>query len=143
MDTKALNARKRARRLAMQAIYQWQLSASDISEIEKQFQEQEDYNKVDKKYFSELIQNIVKNNRELTELLASQADRPVKDIDPVERSILFIGIYELKHRQDIPFKAVLNEAVNLTKKFGALEGYKYVNGILDKAAKKLRAIEIK
>ncbi len=143
MDTKALNARKRARRLAMQAIYQWQLSASELSEIEKQFQEQEDYNKVDKKYFSELIQNIVKNNRELTELLASQADRPVKDIDPVERSILYIALYELKHRKDIPFKAVLNEAVNLTKKFGALEGYKYVNGILDKAAKKLRAIEIK
>ena len=90
-----------------------------------------------------MIQNIINNNRDLTELLASQVDRPVNDIDPVERSILYIAFYELKHRQDIPFKAVINEAVNLAKKFGALDGYKYVNGILDKAAKKLRVIEIK
>ncbi len=141
MDSHAINARKRARRLAMQALYQWQLSAMEMADIERQFLEQEDFGKADRVYFRELLSRIAAEKAALLELVETEADRPAAEIDPVELAVLYIALYELKHRLDVPYRAVLNEAIGLAKKFGAAESYKYVNGILDKAARKLRVTE--
>jgi len=143
MDHKFLNARRQARRLGMQALYQWQLAKTDLNDLEKQFKEQEEFKKADPEYFRELLRKIPEHQEQLSEILSGYTTRPIKDIDPVELSVLYIALYELKHRLDIPFKVVINEAVSLTRKFGAEDGHKYVNGILDKAAKELRAIELK
>ncbi len=141
MDANAINARKRARRLAMQALYQWQLSSMAMHDIERQFLEQEDFSRTDRVYFQELIGKIAAEKAELLALAEAEADRPADEIDPVELAVLYIALYELKYRLDVPYRAVLNEAIDLAKKFGAAESYKYVNGILDKAAKKLRVTE--
>jgi len=142
MDPKILNARRQARRLGMQALYQWQLANTELNDIEKQFKEQEEMKRADPEYFRELLRKIPEHHDQLSGLLSVHTERPIDEIDPVELSILYIAFYELKYRLDIPFKVVINEAVSLTKKFGAEDGHKYVNGILDKAARELRVIEL-
>lgn len=142
MDPKILNARRQARRLGMQALYQWQLASTELNDIEMQFKEQEEMKKADPEYFRELLRKIPAHHDQLSGLLSVHTVRPIDEIDPVELSILYIALYELKYRLDIPFKVVINEAVTLTKKFGAEDGHKYVNGILDKAARELRVIEL-
>ena len=142
MDPKILNARRQARRLGMQALYQWLLANTELNDIEKQFKEQEEMKRADPEYFRELLRKIPEHHEQLSGLLTVHTSRSIDEIDPVELSILFIALYELKYRLDIPFKVVINEAVTLTKKFGAEDGHKYVNGILDKAARELRVIEL-
>jgi len=142
MDPKFLSARRQARRLGMQAVYQWLMADTDLNELETQFKEQDEIKKADPEYFHELLRKIPENHEQLSEILSSHTARPVEEIDPVERAILLVAIYELKFRLDIPFKVVINEAITLAKKFGAEEGHKYVNGILDKAAHELRVIEL-
>ncbi len=142
MNPKAINARKRSRRLAMQALYQLQISGDEPLDIEKQFKTQDEYKSADPEYFHELLFGIAKSIEELMASLAPFLDRKSEEVDPVEKSILLIGVYELKSRLDIPYRAILNEAINLAKKFGAEDGHKYINGILDKAAKAIRQQEI-
>jgi len=133
--------RTRARRLAMQALYQWDLSGSNLAQIEVQFLEDEDFSKADKDYFHELLHQVPARLHDVETAFTPYLDRPLKEIDPVERAILRMASYELLARIDIPYKVIINESVNLTKKFGAEQAYKYVNGILDKVAREVRAVE--
>jgi len=133
--------RTRARRLAVQALYQWDLSGSTLSEIEVQFLEDEDFSKVDKAYFHELLHQVPARLDEVEQAFASFLDRPLDEIDPVERAVLRMASYELMARIDVPYKVIINESVNLTKKFGADQAYKYINGVLDQTARRLRAAE--
>ena len=136
-----LHARRRARRAALQALYQWQLAGENLREIEHQFRVEQDLSRVDVDYFSELLHQVPAHLDELDQEITPLADRPVAAIDPIERAILRIGIYELKFGLDIPYRVVLDEAIQLAKHFGATESYKYVNGLLDQAARTLRAVE--
>lgn len=137
------SARTNARRVAVQALYQWQMTGQNLSEIERQFLEEERLKDVQKSYFVELFYNIPKNLGAIDETLAEFVDRPVDMVDPVERAILRIGAYELLQRLDMPYRVVLNESINLAKHFGADGSHKYINGILDKIAQQIRAVEIK
>jgi N utilization substance protein B len=136
-------ARTNARRSAVQALYQWQMTGQNLSEIERQFLEEDRLKNAQKSYFTELFYGIPKNLAAIDQALSEFVDRPVDKIDPVERAILRIGVYELMHRLDMPYRVVLNEGINLAKDFGADGSHRYVNGILDKVAQKQRALEIK
>ncbi len=136
-------ARTNARKAAVQALYQWQMAGQDLKEIERQFLEEERLKDAQKSYFVELFYGVPKNLDAIDQVLSEFVDRPVDTIDPVERAILRIGVYELLHRLDMPYKVVLNEGINLAKHFGADGSHKYVNGILDKVAQQKRAMEIK
>ena len=125
----------------MQALYQWDLSGSNLSEIEVQFLQDEDFSKADKDYFHELLHQIPARLDEVEQAFASYLDRPLDEIDPVERAVLRMASYELLVRIDVPYKVIINESVNLTKKFGAEQAYKYINGVLDQTARRLRAVE--
>ena len=142
MDPKVLNKRKQARRLGMQALYQWLITDNELNDIERQFQEQDEIKRADPEYFRELLRKIPEHVDQLSSLLKTNTSRPADEIDPVELAVLYIALYEFKFRIDIPYKVVINEAVALAKKFGASEGHKYVNGILDSAARELRAMEL-
>lgn len=135
-------ARHKARELALQAIYQWQFTQDSATDIELQFHEDNDMSPVDTDYFSELLHNIPKNINQIDEHIESVIDRPFQELNPVELAVLRIAIYELIYRQDVPYKVVINEALQITKTFGASEGFKYVNGVLDKIAKTLRPLEV-
>ncbi|MEI6146562.1 MAG: transcription antitermination factor NusB [Methylococcales bacterium] len=135
--------RTNARKAAVQALYQWQMTGQSLVEIERQFAEDERFKDVQKSYFTELFHGVPKSIDVIDEALNEFVDRPVDMVDPVERAILRIGAYELLHRLDMPYRVILNEAINLAKYFGADGSHKYVNGILDKLAQKNRAIEIK
>ena len=136
-------ARTRARELALQALYQKQLAGHDLSELHRQFHEQVAYERVDQDFFDESLSAIVNDEAELAEIIDRCIDRPRDHLDPVEYGVLLIGTYELKSRIDIPYRVVINEGVNLAKRFGALDGHKYINACLDKAAQELRQVEIK
>ena len=137
------HARARARRYAMQALYQWDLSGTDLPVIRRQFLEAEDFSRADQAYFVELLSRIPGQVDVVDENISAFIDRPLAQLDPVERAILRIGVYELLYRLDIPFRVIINEAVQLSKKFGAEQGHTFVNGVLDKAAHKIRAAECK
>jgi N utilization substance protein B len=125
----------------MQALYQWDLSGSSLSEIEVQFLHNEDFSKADKDYFHELLHQVPARLDEVEQAFSSYLDRPLREVDPVERAVLRMATYELMARIDVPYKVIINESVNLAKKFGAEQAYKYVNGVLDQTARRLRAAE--
>lgn len=137
------SAKTNARRCAVQALYQWQVSGESLSKIEMHFLEEERLKGAQKKYFSEIFHGVPKQLNLIDEALTEFVDRPVEKIDPVERAILRIGTYELINRLDTPYKVIINEGVNLAKFFGADGSHKYVNSILDKISQKKRALEIK
>jgi N utilization substance protein B len=139
---KGAGARTRARELMVQALYQKQIAGHSTAELVPQFQEQVAYERVDQPYFDEQFPAISDSQDELEKKIDEIIDRPLDQLDPVERAILLIGFYELESRIDIPYKVVINEGVNLAKRFGSIEGHKYVNACLDLAAKSLREIEI-
>jgi len=130
--------RRRARRLALQAIYQWQFTNNPIAEINEQFLQECNPKKVDIEYFSELLKEVITNVAKLDEQIQQFSDRPLKDINSIELAILRIAIYELMFRLDIPYKVIINEALESAKAFGTIEGFKFINGILDKVAKQIR-----
>ena len=136
-------ARTNARKAAVQALYQWQMTGQSLIEIERQFLEEERLKDAQKSYFTELFHGVPKNLEAIDQALSEFVDRPVDMIDPVERAILRMGVYELLHRLDMPYRVVLNEGINLAKYFGADGSHKYINGILDKVAQQKRAVEIK
>ena len=136
------NARSRARRLAMQAIYEWQMTANNPQAIIDQVRHDQSMKKVDDDYFEELVKQISNKVKEIDSHITPLLDRKLDEIDLVEKAVLRLGTYELEHRMDVPYKVVINEAVELTKTFGAEEGYRFVNGIMDKLAEKLRTIEV-
>ena len=140
-QARGTRARSIARKLAMQALYQWQLTQQTASEIKKQFLESEDSAGVDREHFEELVGGCIAKHEELTAALKPFIDRPLDQLDPVETAILMIGMFELQHRVDIPYRVVINEAVDLCKRFGATDAHKYVNAVLDRAARELRSAE--
>ncbi len=131
--------RRRARRAAMQALYQWQSTAQLPQTIEGQFMEDDGLKKADVSYFQEIFTNLPEKLGEIDPLLAACLDRSVGSLNPVERAILRIATYELRFRQDVPWRVVINEAVELAKGFGAAGAHKYVNGVLDKLHRNLDA----
>ena len=131
-------ARSRARELIVQSLYQMQITGHSESELLTQFRDRPDYESVDQEYFDETLSAICRNTDTLEESIDELADRPLSQLDPVERGILLLGIYELKERPDVPYKVVINESVNIAKRFGAVDGHKYINAILDRAVKTLR-----
>ncbi|NVJ59435.1 MAG: transcription antitermination factor NusB [Gammaproteobacteria bacterium] len=135
--------RRKARHYAVQAIYQWQMSGNELADIENQFIETINPKKVEVPFFLELLRGTLTQLNELDETIKPHVDREVDLIDPVERAILRLSVFELSQRHDIPYKVVINEALELAKIFGAEEGHKYVNGVLDKVAKQLRPLEIR
>lgn len=136
-------ARRNARYYALQALYQWQIAQTPIAEIEADFLIQHIRKKnTDRDFFRELVQSIPKIVDELDHEMEPFLSRPLQELDPVELTILRLGIYELAHRPDIPYRVSINESLELTKQFGSVEGYKFVNGILDQVAHKIRQPEI-
>jgi len=136
-------ARTRARELVLQALYQKQIAGHERSELLEQFHEQTAYERVDQGFFDDMLSEVCKTEDALAERLGDIVDRPLDQLDPVEYGILLIGVFELEQRIDVPYRVVINEGVNLAKRFGAIDGHKYINACLDKAAQTLREVEIK
>ena len=134
-------ARNRARRLAVQALYEWQMTGTDESDIHHRFLEDKKDKTVDKAYFQELISGVIDKVSELDGAISPMLQRPLDEIDRVEHAILLLSTYELMYRLDIPYRVVINEGVELAKTFGAEQGHKFINGILDKLANGLRSAE--
>lgn len=134
-------ARSRARRRALQAIYAWQLSGSSAREVIAQFAHEQAREVADLAYFEELVAGVCKQCDELDEALAPFLDRDIQQVDPVERAVLRIAAYELRHRPDVPYRVVINEAIGTVKRFGAEHGHTYINGVLDHAAASWRSVE--
>lgn len=141
-ELKPFSPRTLSRRVALQALYQWQLNASSMHDITKQFNEKNRLDGADLDLYNDLVNGVTNSADLLDELYGEYLDRKISLINPVEKTILRIGTFELKNSVSIPYKAVINEAVELAKSFGAEDGHKYINGILDKLAKSLRAVEI-
>ena len=135
-------ARTRSRELVLQALYQKQLAGHEFGELLKQFREQTAYQRVDQEHFEEMLQEICKSEQDLDKAIDDVIDRPLDQLDPVERAVLLIGVFELKERVDVPYRVVINEGVNLAKRFGSIDGHKYINGCLDNAAQSFRQVEI-
>ncbi len=140
-NSKLAAARRRARRAAVQALYQWQLARQPIAEIEAQFREEQG-GKLDLEYFHQLLFGVTRQLDELDQALQELVSRPLQEVDPVEQAVLRLAAFELLHRPDIPYRVVINEALDLSKRFGAVESHRFVNGVLDKLAHQVRAVEV-
>jgi N utilization substance protein B len=136
-------ARRQARTLAMQALYSWHMAGQQLNEIEAQFRVDNDFSTVDGAYFHEILHGVPRQKSEIDGAFEILLDRPIAEIDPVELSILRLSTYELKNRLDVPYRVVINEGIELAKVFGATDGHKFVNGVLDKLAPRLRADEVR
>jgi len=134
----AATGRHGARRLLLQALYQHQVGGHDLNELLAQFRERQEFARIDSRYFLTLLEEILTSQESLDEFIGRVADRPVAHLDPVERAILWIGSMELRAHGDVPQKVVINEAVELAKEFGASDGHRYVNAVLDGVAALLR-----
>ena len=126
----------------MQSLYQLQIAGHDKAELLAQFHERPEYQRVDQQYFDAVLAAICDGREAIEENMGRYADRPVSQLDPVERAILLLGFYELESRLDVPYKSVINEAVNLARRLGAIDGHKYINAVLDRAGKLLRNAEV-
>lgn len=135
-------ARSRARRVAMQGLYEWQVGGNAPGDIYRTYLKEHDLSKVDADYFRELMLEVPRLQEEIDASLTPHVSRPLHEIDPIELAVLRLAAYELLHRIDVPYRVVINEAVELAKTFGAEAGHKFINGILDKAAADLRALEV-
>ena len=133
--------RSKARSHAVQAIYQWQIARQSLPEIYDQFLSEIDVRKLEIPYFKDLLFGVPKNLEAIDEQLKTCLDRSIEGVDPVERAILRLGAYELVYHPEIPYRVVINEAVELAKTFGAEQGHRYVNGVLDRLAKSQRQAE--
>jgi N utilization substance protein B len=134
-------ARSRARRRALQAIYAWQVSGGNAQQVIAQFAHEQAHEVADLEYFEDLVRGVIKHVGELDAALAAFIDREVEQVDQIERAALRIAAYELLHRPDVPYRVVINEAIDTTKRFGSEHGHTYVNGVLDHAAAAWRAPE--
>ena len=126
----------------MQGLYEWLVSGAEVSRVDSHVREQEGFDKCDSAHFDALLHGCIAEASDIDAALTRHVDRKTSDLSPVEHGVLMIGIYELKHCIDIPYKVAINEAVELAKSFGGTDGHKYVNGVLDKAAVDLRPVEV-
>jgi N utilization substance protein B len=134
-------ARTVARKLALQALYRWQLNRCEWQDLVQEFSDDPDMLRADANYFQGLISGICGAREELDTALSPLLDRPPSQLDPIEHAVLLIGAYELQHRLEVPFRVVINEAVGLARRFGATDGHKFINGVLDRAAQLWRSQE--
>ena len=135
------SARRRSRELATQGLYQWLLSGAPAGEIDAQLRAAQGFDKADHEHLDALLHGVIRESAVLSADLGPCLDRPIEQLSPVERAVLLVAAFEFKHHLEIPYRVVINEAVELAKTFGGSDGYKYVNGVLDKLALKLRATE--
>lgn len=136
------SGRRLAREFALQALYQWQLAGQTVSFIEKQFAEAEGFDKADKAFFTKLLKSSIEHAEATRESLVPHIDRPWEELSPIERGVLLLSGHELLASPDVPYRVVINEAIELAKSYGGTDGHKYVNGVLDKLAAAVRADEI-
>jgi N utilization substance protein B len=136
------SARRRSRELALQGLYEWQISHAEISVVRSHMREQDEFGKCDSAMFDALLKGCIEQAPALDSLLTPHIDRPIAELSPIEHGVLLIGLYELQHCVDVPYRVAINEAVELAKAFGGTDGHKYVNGVLDKAAVDLRPDEV-
>ena len=136
-------ARSRSRRRALQAIYAWQINGANERDLIAQFAHEQAHEIADLEYFEDLVRGVMAHQAALDAGLLPHLDRRVDEVDPVERAALRIAAYELSHRPDVPYRVVINEAIDSTKRFGSEHGHTYVNGVLDKAAVALRSVEVR
>jgi N utilization substance protein B len=134
-------ARTIARKLALQALYRWQLNSCEWQDLIEEFSSDPDMPRADAEYFQALICGICRSREELDRALTPLLDREPRLLDPIEHAVLLIGGYELQNRPEVPFRVVINEAVSLARRFGATDGHKYINGVLDRAARLWRSQE--
>jgi transcription antitermination protein NusB len=134
-------ARSRARRRAVQALYAWQVGGNPMETVIDQFRHEQDMQVADLEYFEDVLRGVDMHRTELDAGLAPFIDRGIEQVDPIERAALRLGAYELKYRHDVPYRVALNEAVEVTKRFGSDQGHTYVNGVLDKLARRWRGTE--
>jgi N utilization substance protein B len=134
--------RRKARHYGLQALYQWSMAGSTLSDIEAEFRTDNDFRHTDGEYFTALLKGVASDVDALETLFSPCLDRSLDDLDPIERNLLRMGTFELRDRIDVPYKVVINEAVSLAKKFGASESHRYINGVLDKVARELRSVEL-
>lgn len=135
-------ARSRSRRRALQAVYAWQLSHTPVNLLLEQFSNEQDMEVADLDYFDALVRGVIANQPALDEALAMYVDRPMEQVDPIERAVLRLAAFELRDRLDVPYRVIINEAIEIAKRFGSDHGHTYVNGVLDQAAGQWRAAEI-
>lgn len=138
----AKSARHRARELALQAVYQWRMSGGDHLEIEKTTRAEKSLGRYDTELFSQLLRGIVEHNQALVATVEPHLDRDMSELSPIEFSVLLLGAFELTRHPEVPYRVVINEAVELAKTFGGTDGHKFVNGVLDKLALQVRAVEV-
>ena len=139
---KPKSARRRSREVALQGLYEWLVSGAEASVVEAHVREQEGFEKCDSAHFDALLHGCIGEAVDIDAVLTRHVDRKTTQLSPIEHGVLMIGVYELKHCIEIPYKVAINEAVELAKSFGGTDGHKYVNGVLDKAAVDLRAVEV-
>ncbi|MGF1643064.1 MAG: transcription antitermination factor NusB [Thiotrichales bacterium] len=140
-DQLLFNRRHVSRKLALQALYQWQITRTPLSELLAQFRDDIDYRKSDQGYFEELVRGVLEAIDEIDQRITPFLAMKLELVDMVERAILRIAVYELMHKIDLPYRVVLSEAITLARQFGAEEGFRFVNGVLDKMAAELRPVE--
>ena len=136
-------ARHLARELLVKALYQWQMAGHSVAEISAQFAAYEDFEHSDRDFFGQLLAVTIEDAPALDVLIARQATRGIEQLDVVARAILLLGLAELKFRDDVPSKVIINEAVELAKRYGPAESYKFVNAVLDKSSRELRGAAAK
>ena len=134
--------RSRARRRALQAIYAWQMSGGSAQQVIAQFAHEQAHEIADLEYFEDLVRGVLKHQADIDAALVEFLDRTVEEVDPIERAALRIASYELRHRPDVPYRVVINEAIETAKRFGSEHGHTYVNGVLDHAAVAWRPVEV-
>ena len=135
---KHIRERSRARRLAMQGLYQWQISGHDVNDLLAQQRDSDEFRTVDPEYYERLLTTAISKAEHFDALLAPVLDRPADQLDPIERAELFCALVEFEDCLEVPFRVVINEAVDITKRFGGTDGHRFVNGVLDKLAPSLR-----
>jgi N utilization substance protein B len=136
------SARRRSRELAVQGLYQWLVSREDAGAIEAHLTEAPEFAKADREHFGDLLHGVIRDRDQLHEALTPHLDRTLAELSPVEHATLLVGAFELARHPEIPYRVVINEAVELAKTFGGTDGYRYVNGVLDRVAGRLRAVEV-
>lgn len=136
------SARHRARELALQGLYQWRMAGSDVAQIDKATRDEKSVGRYDVELFTQLLRGAVGQHEALEEKIAPHLDRPLNELSPIEFSVLLLGAYELANLPEVPYRVVINESVELAKTFGGSDGHKFVNGVLDKLAAQLRAVEV-
>jgi len=142
VEKQSINGKRRARKLALQALYQWQMSSQDLHEIEAQFRVANNMDKVDTDYFCRILHGVPKQLESIEDCITPFLDRELQGLNPVELAALRLGTFELLYCPEIPWRVVLDESISLAREFGSQEGHRYVNGVLNQVARQIRAIEI-